>query len=52
MMLEDVSLYFYAKGDEEFTTELAEEVSEDLLQDESDEDLALVEEVIPILYSG
>ena len=52
MMLEDVSLDFYEKGDEEFTTELAEEVSEDLLQDESDEDLALVEEVIPILYSG
>ena len=31
MMLEDVSLNFNAKGDEEFTTELAEEVSEDLL---------------------
>ena len=27
MMLEDVGLDFYAKGDEEFTTELAEEVS-------------------------
>ena len=51
-MLEDVGIDFNAKGNEEFTTGLAEEVSQCLLQDESYENLALVEEVIPIFYSG